>query len=333
MRRKVGRSSGPGAFTASFRRRRRLTRTVAASILLAPGVLGAAPAARAAATTGRAPETSGSNQVVVTGRVVVAQRETSGTVVIFDGPAVIAGTVRGDVVVFNGTTDISGIVTRNVVVFNGAVHLGPAAQVGGDLVTRQRPAIDSGATVRGDLRRVSSVDVGTSVSFLGRFLFWLAMTVSSLVLGVLLLLFAPRAAEVAARTARERTGGAIGWGIGLFLLLPLAAVGFLVTLVAIPLGIGLLFALGLIYSIGYLASAFALGRRIIGSPSSRFGAFLVGWLILRVVALVPVLGGLAWLGASVFGLGVLAVASRRANHAPEPAIAVPPPPPPAGITA
>jgi hypothetical protein len=306
-------------------------RLVAASIASAVLVLGFAGPAAAAIAQG--PYSSGDEQVVLTGRVVVAERETSGTVVIFDGPAVIAGTVRGDVVVFNGTTQISGIVTRNVVVFNGAVHLASGAQVGGDLVTRARPTIDSGATVRGDLRRVNSVDVGTSVSFFGRFLFWVGMTVSSLVLGLLLLLFAPNAAEAIALTARERTGAAIGWGVGVFLLLPIAAIVFLVTLVAIPLGIGLLLALGLIYSIGYLASAFALGRRIISPPSSRFGAFLVGWLILRVVALVPVLGGLAWLAASAFGLGLLAVASRRANAAPEPQTAVPPPPPPAGVTA
>jgi hypothetical protein len=37
-------------------------------------------------------------------------------------------------------------------------------------------------------------------------------------------------------------------------------------------------------------------------------AFLVGWAILRVVALVPVLGGLVWFAAVVFGLGALVVA-------------------------
>jgi len=35
---------------------------------------------------------------------------------------------------------------------------------------------------------------------------------------------------------------------------------------------------------------------------------LVGWAILRVVALVPILGGLVWFAAVVFGLGVLVVA-------------------------
>jgi cytoskeletal protein CcmA (bactofilin family) len=272
---------------------------------------------------------TGDQQVVLTGRVTVGEGESSGTVVIFDGPATIEGTVRGDVVAFNGRVDVSGHVTRNVVAFNGPVTLGSTAEVDGDLVTRERPEIDPGAVVRGELQRVDSIDIGTGISFLGRFVVWLAMTVSLLVLGVLLLTFAPRAGDAVALAARERTGAAVGWGIGLFLLLPIAAIVALVTLVGIPLGLGILLALGPIYSLGYLASTYLVGRRIVKAPSSRFGAFLVGWLILRLVALIPVLGGLTWLVAAAFGLGAIAVAVRRANEGSGRALVAPPPPPPA----
>ena len=95
---------------------------------------------------------TGDQQVILTGRVTVSEGESTGTVVIFDGPATIEGTVRGDVVAFNGRVDVSGHVTRNVVAFNGPVILGPTAEVDGDLVTRERPEIDAGATVRGELR-------------------------------------------------------------------------------------------------------------------------------------------------------------------------------------
>jgi hypothetical protein len=44
-------------------------------------------------------------------------------------------------------------------------------------------------------------------------------------------------------------------------------------------------------------------------------AFLVGWAILRVVALIPILGGLVWFAAVVVGLGALAVAIWRARSA------------------
>jgi hypothetical protein len=263
---------------------------------------------------------------VLTGRVVVPRGTTSGTVVIFDGPAAILGGVQGDVVAFNGPIDIAGHVTGNVVDLNGTVRLASTAQVGGDLTTRDAPKIDSGATVRGALHRISDVNIGTGVTVVGRFVFWAAMTVSTLVLGLLLLAFAPRAADAAVAAGRTRTGAAIGWGIGLFVLLPLGALLALVTLVGIPLGVGVLAALGLLYTVGYLASSYILGRRITKPASSRYVAFLIGWLILRVVALVPIVGGLAWIAASAFGLGALAVAARASATAAPPA-AVPPLPP------
>ena len=81
---------------------------------------------------------------------------------------------------------------------------------------------------------------------------------------------------------------------------------------------GLLLALVPIYALGYVAGAWLLGRRILKPAASRFAAFLVGWAILRVVALIPIAGGLAWLVATVFGLGALIVAAWRARR-PHPA--------------
>jgi hypothetical protein len=54
-------------------------------------------------------------------------------------------------------------------------------------------------------------------------------------------------------------------------------------------------------------------------PRGRIPAFLAGWGILRVIALVPGLGALAWFGATVFGLGALMIAlwrSRRTAQSP-----------------
>jgi hypothetical protein len=304
--------------------------TAIAALAIAWPAAGLATAQGAGTSSSRAagPTLGGNEQVVFTGRVVVPRGTTSGTVVIFDGPAVIAGGVQGDVVAFNGPIDVSGHVTGNIVDLNGIVHLRSTAQVGGDLSTRERPTIDSGATVRGALHRINDVNIGTGVTVVGRFLFWAAMTIATLVLGLLLLAFAPRAGDAVVAAARARTGAAVGWGIGLFLLLPIAAVLALATLVGIPLGVGVLFALGLIYTLGYLASAHFLGRRIMRPTSSRYAAFLVGWLILRVLALIPVVGGIVWLVASVFGLGALAVAARAGATA-EPPVAAPPPLPPA----
>jgi hypothetical protein len=120
---------------------------------------------------------------------------------------------------------------------------------------------------------------------------------------------------------RTRIDPAIGWGLLLFFGLPILAVLALVTLVGIPLGLGLLAALALIYALGYGATAWIVGRRILREPTAWILAFLVGWGILRVLALVPILGGTVWFAAVTFGLGVLAVANWRARFTTRTAVA------------
>ncbi|MGZ8597453.1 MAG: hypothetical protein ACXWXB_04580, partial [Actinomycetota bacterium] len=112
------------------------------------------------------------------------------------------------------------------------------------------------------------------------------------------------------------TGATIGFGVGAFFLLPIAAVLLLVIVVAIPLGVFLMLAFALLYTVGYVAGAHVLGRRLMAPPKSRFVAFLAGWAILRAIALIPFLGGLTWMVAAIVGLGALWVAARGSATAP-----------------
>ena len=136
-------------------------------------------------------------------------------------------------------------------VFNGDVAVRSGAEIGGDLVTQSTPQVEDGATIRGSQTNVATkfdYDMG---GFAGRFVWWLGYTVSVLILGLLLLAFAPHLDEAVVETIRARLGSSIGWGVALFFLLPIAAVLLLVTVVGIPLGLFVLFALALIYTIGY----------------------------------------------------------------------------------
>jgi len=99
-----------------------------------------------------------------------------------------------------------------------------------------------------------------------------------------------------------------------------------VTIVGIPLGLFVLLALALVYSIGYVVSTLALGRLVVKEPTSRYLAFMAGWGALRVIALVPFVAGLAWLVATVLGLGTLWVAARAAPSEVRPAAPLPPVP-------
>ncbi len=104
----------------------------------------------------------------------------------------------------------------------------------------------------------------------------------------------------------------------------------LISVVGIPLGVFLLLGLALVYTIGYVAGAHGVGRLLMKAPKSRFAAFAIGWLIVRAIALIPVLGGLAWLLVSILGLGLLFVAARGERSESVP-IAAPPPTPPVPV--
>lgn len=268
------------------------------------------------------------DQIVVTGRLVVPEGETVQTAVIFNGNATIDGTVAQTLVVFNGRTEITGTVAEDVIVFNGAVVLRSGARVGGDVVSRQTPQIEDGATVEGSVDDLPTRWDYWDITFAGRFAWWLAFTVSTLVLGLVLLLLARGLDPASVRALRDRLGGTIGFGLLWFVLLPIVAVLLFVTVVGIPLGLFLFLALGLVYTIGYVVGAHAIGRLVIKEPSSRFVAFLVGWGALRVIALVPFLGGLAWLVATVLGLGTLWVTARTAPAEMRPVAQPLAPPPP-----
>ena len=86
----------------------------------------------------------------------------------------------------------------------------------------------------------------------------------------------------------------------------------LVTLIGFPLGLVGLLSLALLYAVGYVVAALLLGRRLVREPRSVYLAFFVGLVILRIVGILPVLGGLVSAAATVYGVGALTIAAWRA---------------------
>jgi cytoskeletal protein CcmA (bactofilin family) len=253
--------------------------------------------------------------VVINGDVTVERGETVEGVFIANGDARIAGRVDGDVVLAAGDALVSGRIDGDLVTIAGQARLLPAASVGGDLIYGdERPRVAPAATVAGSIEKEDWPGSIGLFPFIGAFVFWLAMSISAAVLGVLLLLLAPRAADAVFARARDRIGPTIAIGIAIFIVLPLAAILAAVTLVGLPLAIGIALALLPLAAIAYVTSAWTLGRAIVKPPRGQILAFLAGLAILRALALIPVLGVLVWLAAVVVGLGLIGGAIGAARQ-------------------
>ncbi len=214
---------------------------------------------------------------------------------------------------FNGDVRIDGTVNGDVTSLRGRVVVSGSGHVGGDVVSGDPPVIANRASVDGDVVRARDRFVLGRLGAIGRIVLWIAASVSSFALGAVLLLVTPRGMEAVARAGRRSVGAAIGLGFAVAIGVPVAAVLVSLSVVGLPLGLATLLALGLLFGFGYVASCHFLGRVILKEPRSRWLAFLVGWAILRVAAIVPILGGLTLAAAVVYGLGCLTVAVFRAR--------------------
>jgi hypothetical protein len=221
----------------------------------------------------------------------------------------VKGTVQGSLLASGGSVMLDGVVGRDVEVAAGSFHLGPHAQIAGNLrlrVPEGKVRIDPAARVSGT---VSALPVQKGGTF--RILWMFGFIVAGVVMVALL----PSFAAEAAATARERPGQSALVGLGSLILIPCAIVIAAITIIGIPLA---LVASALYVVLVYLSRvpiALWLGERVAGgrSRTGRSGAlvnFLIGGLILLVVGFVPFVGGLVSAIAVIVGLGTLLLGAR-----------------------
>jgi hypothetical protein len=278
-------------------------------------------AACAVLLVGAGSASAATDHVVITGGATVPAGRTAGDVVVVDGTVTIAGHVTGDVISVSGPVRVTGRVDGDLITVSDRAFLGPTARVGGDLrYGDERPVLARGASVGGKVSNEDWADAANGWGWVSLIAWWLAVTVSTLVVGVLLVVLAPAALYAAERAVRERLGATVAWGLAIAIGVPLLAVLALLTLVGIPFGIALLLAAIPVLLVAYVTSAWILGRRLLANRStSRWAALFAGWGILRLLALIPVVGALVGVVATVVGLGALAVALWQAGRPDAPA--------------
>jgi hypothetical protein len=251
----------------------------------------------------------------VNGPVSIAAGDSVGMLVVINGDATVAGTVRGLVVV-GGTARVSGEVREEIVVARGHLDLAPGAVAGEDVMLYSSTmAANPQATVLGTIHD----EPGLSFSARASWLFWLSVTLVCLAGGLLFAGLGNRQLVGAVRTmVNERRATALGAFI-LMAGIPALAMFAFVTVIGIPLGFAILFMLlPLVTFLGYIVTGTLLGAALIRrrngwrtAGGKLYVEAAVGLFTLQLVAAVPGVGALIAVLASLAGAGALAVRSWR----------------------
>jgi hypothetical protein len=262
----------------------------------------------------------------------IAADETVENLVVISADAVIEGTVTGSLVVIEGDATISGRVGDSVTVISGDINLLDTAvvdnvhSVRGDLIRAP------GATVTGDIDESDFTGFWAAIGVLSVIL-WVGVTIAAVVAGIVFALIGGRQLRAAATLMTGEAVNAIVGTVFLWVGLPILAVLALITVVGIPLGVGILiFLIPVLGVLGYLVAAtrigsFATGALKADAASRPVVAVLIGVIVLQLVLLIPVIGAVLVIVASIWGAGSLAFIAYRGEggHDPTPSPAAPPP--------
>ena len=239
--------------------------------------------------------------------------------------------IGSDLLLGAGTALIDGLITGDI---NSGVEnliIASTASIQGKLtyISENEANIQSGAQIMGpithklpDLKERLAVgthklpDVKerlTPVGIWGKVIGFLM----TLVLGIIIILLAPRRVKAVTDSIRTRPWASLGWGAIILVATPIAAGIACITIIGLPLG---LIALALYTIAIYLTQLFVgllIGQLIIGAfrgvetRAALVGALALGLAILSLLRLIPYLDFVIGLATVLFGLGAMLVSERK----------------------
>ncbi len=265
-----------------------------------------------------------------TGRVVISTKgdisipagDQADVVLVTGGKATIAGQVK-TVVVVDGSADITGATVQTIVAVNSPVTLGAGTHVLGDVFTvGSTVSKDATVVVGGSVRDVAQDLAGLwFVLVPAAFLLFLGFSIAAIVAGLLAAGLAARQVRAAERLMVEEPLLTFAVGI-LGVIAPIVlAILLAMTIVGVPLAVGLVFGLWPMAAFaGYLVAGIAIGEWVLRRTSPTvprdrpYLAAVIGMLLLEVISIVPFLGAIA----SLFGFGAVLLLSWRVLRAGHP---------------
>ncbi len=257
----------------------------------------------------------------IDGDLTVREGESVDSAVVINGNVQVDGTVEDFLVVIDGDSEISGRVDGDIVAISSTIDLTASAVIDGDVSLIESDLNQApGSQVLGDID--DELEIQWWIFLIVNFVFWIGMTIAVLVFGLLLVAVAPRQTANAAATMTEDPGWSALSAAIAFIAIPIGAVIALVTVIGVPLGVGVLaFMLPAIWFLGYLVGGLMLGTLIYSQAAervrgNRYLSVVTGLAIIQLFALIPFLGILVAVLMGFWGAGAVVLLAWRSFRAP-----------------
>lgn len=237
-----------------------------------------------------------------------------GNATTFSQTATIDGHVGRDVTAFGQRLDLKGTVEHGVTTYGNRVTLLAPARIGGALTahvpSRESVQIESGATVAGassiQVRAPAPSRYATTSYYVGQ----VGRVLAAFLAGWLLVWLMPAAATISLN-AGSQLFRAAGVGALCTVATPVLALVLAITLVGLPIAVGVFFAWVVGLYLAKIVLAVIVGRALLGSRGHDGGgaltALALGLVALTVVVNLPYVGTLTNVLFTITGLGVIVV--------------------------
>lgn len=289
---------------------------------------------RVAAGTVHIDQGVGADLVAAGGRVNIEPAATiSGSAWLAGSDVRIDGKIRRGAKIYGNKITLSGEIDGDTRLYGEQIVLTPTARINGNLSYASPVAFPENqrAQVSGTITRLGTPEEWGTPRAGSIALSWFhpIFLISMLICGMLLYLLFPNAVLGTQQAIEQHPVRSLLTGLALLFTVPPLAVLFMATVIGLPIGFTLLLLYPLTLLLGYLATAFFIGKKLAVamehadrlSLKKQVLFLALALLILSLALAVPFLGGFILLLAIMLGIGGWAVWTqlklKSAKHAPE----------------
>jgi cytoskeletal protein CcmA (bactofilin family) len=226
--------------------------------------------------------------------------------------------IGGDLLLGAGTARIDGLIKGDMNSGVNSLTIASTANIQGKLnyISGKKANIQSGAQIRGTItHKLPDVKKGQEA---GIGLWWIVIGfLMALVLGIIVVLLAPRRVKAVTESIRTHPWASLGWGAIILVAAPIVALIVCITVIGLPLGLIALVLYAIAIYLTQLFVGLLIGQLIIGAfrrvetKAALVGALALGLAILRLLRLIPFVGFFFGLVTVLFGLGAILVSERK----------------------